>query len=129
MMFAVVVCFCAGVIVGLPALRLQGTYLALVTLAVGILFPMVPAWAGGQTLTRGVAVLARGHRAVDGLRRLGRDVALVATDQLAFGDSVPASYVDFVGPDLKQGVALVILMGVLMIRPTGLFGTKKVERV
>ena len=39
MLLSVVVCFCAGVIVGLPALRLQGTYLALVTLAVGILFP------------------------------------------------------------------------------------------
>lgn len=44
-------------------------------------------------------------------------------------ENLLASYVDFVGPDLKQGVALVILMGVLMIRPTGLFGTKKVERV
>ena len=61
-----------------------------------ILFPMVPAWAGGRTLSRSVAVLARGHRAVDGLRRVGKDIALVATDQLAFGDSVPASYVDFV---------------------------------
>ena len=39
MLLSIVVCFCAGVIVGLPALRLQGTYLALVTLAVGILFP------------------------------------------------------------------------------------------
>jgi pimeloyl-ACP methyl ester carboxylesterase len=61
-----------------------------------ILLPMVPSWAGGQTLHRGVAMLARGHRAVDGLRRIGKDVALVATDQLAFGDSVPASYVEFV---------------------------------
>lgn len=39
LMVSVVLCFVAGVIVGLPALRLQGTYLALVTLAVGILFP------------------------------------------------------------------------------------------
>jgi branched-chain amino acid transport system permease protein len=34
-----VICFVVGVIVGLPALRLQGTYLALVTLAVGVIFP------------------------------------------------------------------------------------------
>jgi pimeloyl-ACP methyl ester carboxylesterase len=61
-----------------------------------ILFPMVPGWGVSRVLNRGVATLARGHRAVDGLRRLGRDVALVATDQLAFGDDVPASYVDFV---------------------------------
>jgi pimeloyl-ACP methyl ester carboxylesterase len=61
-----------------------------------ILLPMVPGWAGSGPVRRGVATLARGHRAVDGLRRLGRNVALVATDQLAFGDDVPASYVDFV---------------------------------
>ena len=61
-----------------------------------VLFPMVPGWAGTGALQRGVATLARGHRAVDGLRRIGRGVALVATDQLAFGDDVPASYVEFV---------------------------------
>ncbi|MGB0099133.1 MAG: alpha/beta hydrolase, partial [Nocardioides sp.] len=61
-----------------------------------ILFPMVPGWAGTGAVHRGVATLARGHRAVDGLRRLGRDAALIATDQLAFGDDVPASYVEFV---------------------------------
>jgi pimeloyl-ACP methyl ester carboxylesterase len=61
-----------------------------------ILFPMVPTWAGSGALHRGVATLARGHRAVDGLRRLGRNVALVATDRLAFGGDVPASYVEFV---------------------------------
>lgn len=61
-----------------------------------ILFPMVPTWAGSGAVHRGVATLARGHRAVDGLRRLGRNVAFVATDELAFGDDVPASYVEFV---------------------------------
>ncbi|MDQ6522941.1 branched-chain amino acid ABC transporter permease [Nocardioides sp. LHD-245] len=34
-----VLCFVVGVLVGLPALRLQGMYLALVTLAVGVLLP------------------------------------------------------------------------------------------
>lgn len=67
-----------------------------------ILFPMVPSWAGAGVVHRGVSALARGHRAVDGLRRLGRDVALVATDELAFGDAVPASYVDFVDRMLSQ---------------------------
>ena len=32
-------CFVVGVLVGVPALRLQGMYLALVTLAVGVIFP------------------------------------------------------------------------------------------
>ncbi|MCC6225817.1 MAG: branched-chain amino acid ABC transporter permease [Microthrixaceae bacterium] len=36
---AVVVCFVVGVVVGLPALRIKGLYLALVTLAVAVLFP------------------------------------------------------------------------------------------
>lgn len=35
-----VVCFVAGVIIGLPALRIKGLYLALVTLAVATLFPL-----------------------------------------------------------------------------------------
>ena len=61
-----------------------------------VLLPMVPTWAVGRHVPRTVAVLARGHRAVDGIRRLGRDVALVGTDKLAFGDDVPASYVAFV---------------------------------
>jgi pimeloyl-ACP methyl ester carboxylesterase len=61
-----------------------------------ILFPMVPSWAGSGAVHRGVAALARGHRAVDRLRKVGREAAMIATDQLAFGDEVPASYVEFV---------------------------------
>jgi branched-chain amino acid transport system permease protein len=37
---AAVVCFAVGVVVGLPALRIKGLYLALVTLAVAALFPL-----------------------------------------------------------------------------------------
>jgi pimeloyl-ACP methyl ester carboxylesterase len=60
-----------------------------------ILAPMLPSTVGGVVAERLVAVLARGHRTVDGLRRLGRSVAMVATDELAFGGEVPASYVEF----------------------------------
>jgi branched-chain amino acid transport system permease protein len=38
---AAVVCFVVGVLVGLPALRIKGLYLALVTLAVATLFPLM----------------------------------------------------------------------------------------
>jgi pimeloyl-ACP methyl ester carboxylesterase len=58
--------------------------------------PMLPATIGGELSTRLVAVLARGHRAVDGVRRLGKDVAFVATDLLAFGEPVPESWLGFV---------------------------------
>lgn len=61
-----------------------------------ILVPVMPSMLGGQLAARLIAVLARGHRQVDGLRRAGRAVASVATDVLAFGDAVPASYVSFV---------------------------------
>jgi pimeloyl-ACP methyl ester carboxylesterase len=61
-----------------------------------ILVPVLPSAFGGQLAARVVATLARGHRTVDGLRRIGRSVATVATDTFAFGDEVPASYVEFV---------------------------------
>ena len=61
-----------------------------------IVAPMLPSTFGGAVAERLMSVLARGHRQVDGFRRLGRSVALVATDELAFGDDVPASYVEFV---------------------------------
>jgi pimeloyl-ACP methyl ester carboxylesterase len=61
-----------------------------------MLLPVLPSNMGGQLAQRLVSVLARGHRTVDGLRRIGRSVAMVATDGLAFGDDVPRSYVEFV---------------------------------
>jgi pimeloyl-ACP methyl ester carboxylesterase len=61
-----------------------------------LLLPMLPAKLGGELTGRTIRTLARGHRIVDGARRAGRTVAMVATDQLAFGDEVPAAYVDFV---------------------------------
>jgi len=61
-----------------------------------VVLPLLPRSIGGQLATRLVATLARGHRHVDGLRRVGRSVASVATDLFAFGDEVPESYVDFV---------------------------------
>ncbi|KQW48811.1 alpha/beta hydrolase [Nocardioides sp. Root1257] len=61
-----------------------------------ILFPMVPAWGSAGPVGRTISTLARTHRIVDGVRKVGRDVALVATANLAFGDDVPGSYVEFV---------------------------------
>jgi pimeloyl-ACP methyl ester carboxylesterase len=61
-----------------------------------IIAPILPSNLGGLVAERLISVLARGHRQVDGFRRLGRSVAMVATDELAFGDDVPASYVEFV---------------------------------
>ncbi|MXG89370.1 alpha/beta fold hydrolase [Nocardioides flavescens] len=61
-----------------------------------VLLPLVPARLGGELTGRAIRALARGHRVVDGVRRAGRSVAMVATDLFAFGDDVPAGYVEFV---------------------------------
>ena len=61
-----------------------------------ILIPLLPARLGGPLSARAVRTLHRGHRVVDGVRRLGRTVATVATDRYAFGSEVPRGYVEFV---------------------------------
>jgi pimeloyl-ACP methyl ester carboxylesterase len=61
-----------------------------------MVLPLLPSTIGGQLASRLVATLARGHRSVDRFRKAGRSLALVATDELAFGDAVPARYVEFV---------------------------------
>jgi pimeloyl-ACP methyl ester carboxylesterase len=61
-----------------------------------ILLPMLPAKLGGELTSRTVRTLARRHKLVDGVRRAGKSVATVATDLFAFGDEVPAAYVEFV---------------------------------
>lgn len=61
-----------------------------------VLFPMVPSRIGAGITHGTIRALGRGHRAVDGARRIGRSLATVLTDAFAFGDEVPASYVEFV---------------------------------
>lgn len=58
--------------------------------------PLLPGSVGGELAARAVAGLSRASRSVDWLRRGTRPIALVATDDLAFGDAVPSRYVDFV---------------------------------
>ncbi|GAA2136313.1 alpha/beta hydrolase [Nocardioides koreensis] len=67
-----------------------------------ILLPVVPLSIGGGITHQVVALLGRGHKSVDRVRRLGRNVAMVATDLFAFGDAVPAAYVDFVDQMLSD---------------------------
>ena len=44
-------------------------------------------------------------------------------------EAVIVGYVDFLGADMLMPVMLVILLGVLLLRPSGLFGSERVERV
>jgi pimeloyl-ACP methyl ester carboxylesterase len=61
-----------------------------------LLMPMVPRSLGSGLTHRAIRLLGRGHRAIDVARRLGKDFAMVATDLFAFGDEVPAAYVEYV---------------------------------
>jgi len=61
-----------------------------------LLLPLVPRRLSSGITDGTLRTLARGHRAVDGVRRLGRSIATVLTDAYAFGDAVPQSYVEFV---------------------------------
>ena len=67
-----------------------------------LFLPLLPNSVSGLVSLRVVAGLARGARTVDRLRRVGHGVAMVATDRYAFGDEVPASYVEFVDPMLVR---------------------------
>ncbi len=60
-----------------------------------LFFPMVPTRVGSGLAHSAVRALARGHKAVDGVRRIGRSIAVVLTDVFAFGDDVPEEYVEF----------------------------------
>lgn len=58
---AAVIAFVVGCIVALPALRIKGIYLALVTLAVAVLFPQLMKW-------KKLAWLTEGARGIDSIR-------------------------------------------------------------
>ncbi len=61
-----------------------------------LLLPLLPRGVSSQLGRHTIATLARGHKAVDGVRRIGKRVAMAFTDAFAFGSEVPPSYVAFV---------------------------------
>jgi pimeloyl-ACP methyl ester carboxylesterase len=67
-----------------------------------VLLPMLPAKLGAGLAGGALRTLARGHRAVDGVRRIGGGLATVVTDTFAFGDAVPAGYVEYVDKMIAQ---------------------------
>ena len=55
--------------------------------------------------------------------------AVVGGLLLGVGSTCSASYVDFVGADLRLPAALLIILVVLLVKPSGLFGRPEVKRV
>ncbi|MGK5555189.1 branched-chain amino acid ABC transporter permease [Actinomadura kijaniata] len=54
--------------------------------------------------------------------------AVVGGLVVGVAETLAGAYLDFVGSDLKVGVPLAIILGVLLLRPQGLFGRAAVER-
>ena len=61
-----------------------------------IISRLIPDAVGGQIGPRLIAGLALAPDLVDRVRRRGSNVGFLVADQFAFGDDVPASYVEFV---------------------------------
>ena len=61
-----------------------------------IISRLIPDSLGGQIGPRLIAGLAIAPDLVDRVRRRGSNIAFLVADQFAFGDGVPASYVEFV---------------------------------
>ena len=61
-----------------------------------IISKLIPDSLGGQVGPRLIAGLALAPELVDRVRRRGSNIGFLVADQFAFGDGVPASYVEFV---------------------------------
>ncbi|MYL10286.1 MAG: branched-chain amino acid ABC transporter permease [Acidimicrobiia bacterium] len=55
--------------------------------------------------------------------------AVVGGLTVGVAENLASTYIDFVGGDLKIGVALALIIVVLLVRPNGLFGSEEVARV
>ncbi len=55
--------------------------------------------------------------------------AVIAGLAIGVIETMAAGYIAFIGQEMKLAVAFVVILVVLMVKPSGLFGTAKVERV
>ncbi len=55
--------------------------------------------------------------------------AVIAGLAIGVIENMAAGYIGFIGQEMKLAVAFVVILVVLMVKPSGLFGTAKVERV
>jgi branched-chain amino acid transport system permease protein len=55
--------------------------------------------------------------------------AIVGGLLVALVETMAGGYIEQIGGDLAQGTALALILAVLLVRPTGLFGRRRVERV
>jgi branched-chain amino acid transport system permease protein len=94
----------------------------------GLLGPLV---APGTTLTTfmmfNFLIYAAAAATLGGFDSPGG--AVIAGLLIGVLEALVGGYVSFIGSDLKLAMTLVLLLVVLMVKPSGLFGSKRVERV
>jgi branched-chain amino acid transport system permease protein len=97
--------------------------------AIGVLAASLLAPSAGLTLTLmlGPFLLASVAAVLGGLNSLLG--AIVGGIIIGLVEALIVGYVDFLGADMLFPVMLVVLLGTLIFRPSGLFGSAKVERV
>jgi pimeloyl-ACP methyl ester carboxylesterase len=73
-----------------------------------IISGLIPDAVGGTVGNRLMALLARAPELVDSARRRGSNIGFLVTDRFAFGEDVPASYVQFVD-EMLAGTSFEVL--------------------
>ena len=102
------VCLLVGFLFGLPALRLEGLYLALATFALGVSLPQLLKYHQFEKWTGGVQGI------------------VIQKPEAPFGLPLkPDQWLYF----FTLAVALVLIIGVLTVKPSGFFGKVHVTRV
>lgn len=88
--------FVVGALVSMPALRLRGVYLALVTLGLAVLFPSLVRWKKAEWLTAGPrGITGLGYKDVPGLPFVGDDSPRDARAVFMYWLAVVAAFVAY----------------------------------
>ncbi len=116
-----------GVKVGRVLTLSWGLSSALGALAGPLLIPLVPPGVIGLSTMFPVLIFATAAALLGGLDSIKG--AVVGGLVVGIGLAMVNGYVGFLGGNLSLTVALVVIVAVLLVRPTGLFGARRLERV
>ncbi|MBC9227487.1 branched-chain amino acid ABC transporter permease [Aeromicrobium sp. 636] len=117
----------SGVKVGRVLTLSWGLSSAIGALAGALLIPMVPPGQLGLNGMFNVLIFATAAALLGGLDSIKG--AVVGGLGLGIGLALVNGYVTFLGGGMSLTVALVVIVVILLVRPTGLFGARRLERV
>jgi branched-chain amino acid transport system permease protein len=117
----------SGVKVGRVLTLSWGLSSAISALAGALLIPLVPPGQLGLHGMFNVLIFATAAALLGGLDSIKG--AVVGGLGLGVGLSLVNGYVGVLGGSMSLTVALVVIVVVLLVRPTGLFGARRLERV